>query len=89
MRSSLEMLKNAGIKVWMLTGDKQETAICIAKSSGLFAKTENIHTFGSVLNRMEAHSELMALQRYDRIRDSKRNDGSNMSFSGAAMSHLS
>jgi len=33
----LENLRNAGIKVWMLTGDKLETAICIAISSGLKA----------------------------------------------------
>lgn len=26
---------NAGINVWMLTGDKIETAICIAISSGI------------------------------------------------------
>lgn len=32
--TSLELLRNAGIKIWMLTGDKLETAICIAKSSG-------------------------------------------------------
>jgi phospholipid-translocating ATPase len=56
-------LKNAGIKVWMLTGDKLETAVCIAKSSGLFSKLENVHIFGQVLNRGEAHTELTALRR--------------------------
>ena len=34
---TLENARNAGIKVWMLTGDKIETAICIAISSGLKA----------------------------------------------------
>ena len=34
--TSLELLRNAGIKIWMLTGDKLETAICIAKSSGKY-----------------------------------------------------
>uniref|UniRef100_A0A914WKJ9 Phospholipid-transporting ATPase n=1 Tax=Plectus sambesii TaxID=2011161 RepID=A0A914WKJ9_9BILA len=61
--TSLELLKNAGIRIWMLTGDKLETAICIAKSSGLFARTENVHVFGNVLNRLEAHAELNALRR--------------------------
>jgi len=28
-------MRNAGINVWMLTGDKLETAICIAILSGL------------------------------------------------------
>ncbi len=32
---SLENMRNAGVKVWMLTGDKIETAICIAISTGL------------------------------------------------------
>jgi phospholipid-translocating ATPase len=32
---SLENMRNAGIKIWMLTGDKIETAICISISSGL------------------------------------------------------
>lgn len=62
--TSLELLKNAGIKVWMLTGDKLETAICIAKSSGLFSKLENVHVFGQVLNRGEAHAELTILRRF-------------------------
>lgn len=32
---TIESLRNAGIKVWMLTGDKVETAKCIAISTGL------------------------------------------------------
>ena len=32
---TIENLRNAGIHVWMLTGDKMETAICIAILSGL------------------------------------------------------
>uniref|UniRef100_A0AC35TSQ4 Phospholipid-transporting ATPase n=1 Tax=Rhabditophanes sp. KR3021 TaxID=114890 RepID=A0AC35TSQ4_9BILA len=60
---SLELLRNAGIKTWMLTGDKLETAICIAKSSGLFSKTDPIHVFGNVQDRTEAHNELTALRR--------------------------
>ena len=62
--TSLELLRNAGIKVWMLTGDKLETAICIAKSSGLFSRTDNIHVFGQVENRKEAHDELNQLRKY-------------------------
>jgi phospholipid-translocating ATPase len=61
--TSLELLRNAGIKVWMLTGDKLETAICIAKSSGLFSKSDNIHVFGQVQDRTEAHNELNALRK--------------------------
>lgn len=36
---SLENLRNAGIKIWMLTGDKVETATCIAISSKLFSRS--------------------------------------------------
>ncbi|CAD5208340.1 unnamed protein product [Bursaphelenchus xylophilus] len=61
--TSLELLRNAGIKVWMLTGDKLETAICIAKSSGLFSKSDNIHVFGNVNDRIKAHNELNALRK--------------------------
>ncbi len=35
MKGTLETLDNAGIKVWMLTGDKVETATCIAISARL------------------------------------------------------
>ncbi|OHT04465.1 phospholipid-translocating P-type ATPase, flippase family protein [Tritrichomonas foetus] len=35
---TLEALEAAKIKVWMLTGDKMETAICIALSSRLFTR---------------------------------------------------
>ncbi|KAG5437433.1 hypothetical protein PCANB_000864 [Pneumocystis canis] len=30
VKPSLELLRNAGIKIWMLTGDKAETAKCVA-----------------------------------------------------------
>lgn len=40
VRDTLRSLRNAGIKVWMLTGDKFETAVNIGYSSGLL-KTED------------------------------------------------
>lgn len=42
VRPTLEVLRNAGIKIWMLTGDKLETATCIAKSSRLVSKTQGL-----------------------------------------------
>ncbi|CAG2238567.1 E7.6.2.1 [Mytilus edulis] len=63
VRPTLELLRNAGIKVWMLTGDKLETAICIAKSSKLVSRLQDIHTFGTVIGRTDAHLELNALRR--------------------------
>lgn len=43
VKNTLERMRNAGLKVWMLTGDKVETATCIAVSSKLVARNQNIH----------------------------------------------
>ena len=39
---TIEALRTAGIKVWMLTGDKVETAKCIAISAQLKSMTQQI-----------------------------------------------
>ena len=44
VKGTLEMLRNAGIKIWMLTGDKVETARCIAVSSKLVGRYQPIIT---------------------------------------------
>jgi phospholipid-translocating ATPase len=43
VRSTLELLRNAGVKIWMLTGDKIETATVIAISTKLVARNQYIH----------------------------------------------
>lgn len=43
VKQTLELLRNAGIKIWMLTGDKVETATCIAISTKLVARNQYIH----------------------------------------------
>ena len=43
VKQTLELLRNAGIKIWMLTGDKIETATCIAISTKLVARNQYIH----------------------------------------------
>ncbi|XP_059477594.1 probable phospholipid-transporting ATPase IIB isoform X2 [Neocloeon triangulifer] len=63
VRPTLELLRNAGIKIWMLTGDKLETATCIAKSSRLVSRTQGLHVFRNVTNRTEAHLELNAFRK--------------------------
>ena len=40
VRETIESLREASIKVWVLTGDKVETAKCIAKATGLKQKQE-------------------------------------------------
>lgn len=51
MKPSLELLRNAGIKIWMLTGDKVETARCVAVSSKLVARGQYIQTVTKVRTR--------------------------------------
>lgn len=48
---TLELLRKAGVKIWMLTGDKLETATCIAKSSHLVESNQEIHVIRSVTTR--------------------------------------
>lgn len=48
---TLELLRKAGVKIWMLTGDKLETATCIAKSSHLVESNQEIHVIKSVTTR--------------------------------------
>ncbi|VDQ08616.1 unnamed protein product [Trichobilharzia regenti] len=63
VRPALEALRNAGIRVWMLTGDKLETAACIAKSSRLVGRDTPMYIFQPVNGRMEAHLELNAFRK--------------------------
>jgi phospholipid-translocating ATPase len=43
VKSTLELLRNAGLKIWMLTGDKIETARNIAVSCRLVARGQYVH----------------------------------------------
>lgn len=56
VKPSLELLRNAGIKIWMLTGDKVETARCVAVSSKLVARGQYIYTVAR-LKRPDAAQE--------------------------------
>ena len=40
VKDTIKYLKKAGIKIWVITGDKMETALNIAKSTNLFEKDE-------------------------------------------------
>ncbi|VDO11418.1 unnamed protein product [Rodentolepis nana] len=64
VRPTLETLRNAGIKVWMLTGDKLETAECIAKSSRLFPHGQGLHIFQPITGRSDAHLQLNSFRRH-------------------------
>jgi len=58
VKSSLELLRNAGIKIWMLTGDKVETARCVAVSSKLVARGQYVHTIAKSKQETDPESDL-------------------------------
>ncbi|GAA5811925.1 hypothetical protein MFLAVUS_005372 [Mucor flavus] len=58
VKNTLEQMRNAGLKVWMLTGDKIETATCIAISSKLVSRNQGIHTISKLKTAMEAVDEI-------------------------------
>lgn len=62
VKNTLESLRNAGLKIWMLTGDKIETATCIAISAKLIARNQAIHTIEKVSNPLSAQDELEVLR---------------------------
>ncbi|KAK3499348.1 uncharacterized protein B0T23DRAFT_15716 [Neurospora hispaniola] len=62
VKPSLELLRNAGIKIWMLTGDKVETARCVAVSSKLVARGQYIHTIAKLRRKDGAQDNLDLLR---------------------------
>jgi phospholipid-translocating ATPase len=60
VKPSLELLRNAGIKIWMLTGDKVETARCVAVSSKLVSRGQYIHTIAG-LKRKEVALDALSM----------------------------
>jgi magnesium-transporting ATPase (P-type) len=52
------MLRNAGIKIWMLTGDKIETATCIAVSAKLVGKNQ------ALLHTLKEHERARELKNF-------------------------
>ena len=61
VKPSLELLRNAGIKIWMLTGDKVETARCVAVSAKLVSRTQYIHTITHLASAPGSSAALDAL----------------------------
>ena len=61
---TIESLKAAGIQIWMLTGDKVETATNIAISTGLKARKNQLFFLREILDPNEVLSKLDTLHRY-------------------------
>ena len=62
VKPSLELLRNAGVKIWMLTGDKVETARCVAISARLVARGQQIHTMAKLGTKAAAQDGLDLLR---------------------------
>ncbi|KAL7753214.1 putative aminophospholipid-translocase [Sorochytrium milnesiophthora] len=58
VKPTLEALRNAGVKIWMLTGDKIETATCIAVSSKLVSRSQAIFQMDKLRSPLEAQERL-------------------------------
>eukprot|EP01136_Pigoraptor_vietnamica_P044457 Opistho-1_new@21219 len=81
---SIAMLRHAGIKVWVLTGDKQETAINIAFSCQLFAQDMH-HIILNALDFDECEKLITdALGRMDRRASFAPVEGQRRSSEGSA-----
>ncbi len=62
---TIESLRNAGIKVWMLTGDKVETATCIAISTGLKSQNHRLFFIRDNTNSEYIRERLMQFKEYE------------------------
>lgn len=63
VKITLESLRNADIKIWMLTGDKVETATSIAISSKIFSKNSNYLTIKQIKTKVGCRNVLDDLKR--------------------------
>ncbi|KAF8900131.1 aminophospholipid-transporting P-type ATPase [Gymnopilus junonius] len=62
VKPTLELLRNAGVKIWMLTGDKVETARVIAISTKLVARGQYIHEMSGLKTSDQVRDQLDFLQ---------------------------
>ncbi|XP_012939199.2 probable phospholipid-transporting ATPase VA, partial [Aplysia californica] len=88
--STIHKLREAGIKVWVLTGDKQETAAQIAYACHLFSSDQellkiNADTKEATKERLD---EILADIRATRTAEDTENFGSRISFISQSMTSL-
>jgi phospholipid-translocating ATPase len=63
-KETITTLKNAGIKIWMFTGDRVENAASIALSCGLKADS---HEFYFITNNVNKTDILFRISQYNKI----------------------
>ena len=57
--NTIESMRYAGIKIWMLTGDKVETAKCIAISAGIKSIEQDIYEIKDNEDEIEIHQQML------------------------------
>ena len=62
VKTSIELLRNAGIKIWMLTGDKVETAKCVSISARLISRGQYVHQITKITHTDLAMNQLEYLR---------------------------
>ena len=55
---TIESLRGAGIQIWMLTGDKVETATCIAMSAGFKSRHQSLFFMRDLQSQKECELKL-------------------------------
>jgi phospholipid-translocating ATPase len=55
---TIESLRGAGIQVWMLTGDKVETATCIAISAGFKSRRQQLYFMKELTSPKDAEIKI-------------------------------
>lgn len=60
---TLENMRQAGVSMWMLTGDKVATAICIGISAGLKAPNQDLFVIKEMENIYEIEEKLQEFQK--------------------------
>lgn len=63
---TIEKFRAAGIQVWMLTGDKIETARCIAIATGMSRKTESVHEIRGDQGHLDSNKIKDQIETYDK-----------------------
>lgn len=61
VKASIETLRKAGIKVWMLTGDKMETAKTISITTGLYSPSDTLFLLDGINDKYQMRERLNEL----------------------------
>jgi phospholipid-translocating ATPase len=62
---TIESLRNGGVQIWMLTGDKVETATCIAISTGLKSKSQSMFFMKELKKQDEIDAHLKIFEKLE------------------------